>query len=93
MDPIGPYISGNLAIADGDWEVKTVPLGLLDYVALTLPQTSSETLPTHPCLPCLLIHQLAGPAGMVVVVGLASGRTLLFKETTELTPERRAGKS
>lgn len=34
MDPTGPYISGNLAIADGDWEVKTVPLGLLDYVAL-----------------------------------------------------------
>lgn len=34
MDPTGPCILGNLAIADGDWEVKTVPLGLLDYVAL-----------------------------------------------------------
>lgn len=45
-DPTGPYILGNLAIADGDWKFKIVPFHLLDCVTLlTLKHTLRPSLP------------------------------------------------
>lgn len=47
----GPYILGNLAIADGDWKFKIVPFPLLGSVTLFILKHSGRPSPPILVLP------------------------------------------